>query len=158
MSCHVVLIGEGDLAEEVRQALDDEGADVYRLKAPGEREMRHALDVDGIDRVVVVSRDDAVALRMALMVRSMDEALPLLVTIFDPTMAGQVKDAIEHCEVTSMADIVAPALAGPCLGDDLDAVRESDPPVGLRGDEEVPIHVPERRRLAALARAVLTPY
>ena len=46
---HVVLIGEGDLAEEVRRALDDEGEDVYRLKAPGELEMRRALEVDGID-------------------------------------------------------------------------------------------------------------
>ena len=67
---HVVLIGEGDLAEEVRRALDDEGEDVYRLKAPGELEMRRALEVDGIDRVLIVFRDDAVALRMALMVRS----------------------------------------------------------------------------------------
>ena len=30
---HILLIGEGDLAEEVRRALDDEGEDVYRLKA-----------------------------------------------------------------------------------------------------------------------------
>ena len=59
MGCHVVLIGEGDLAEEVRQALEAADAEVHRLKAPGEREMGHALEVDGIDRVVVVSRDDA---------------------------------------------------------------------------------------------------
>ena len=144
---HIVLIGEGDLAEEVRRALDDEGADVYRLKSPGEREMKHALEVDGIDRIMVVSRDDAVVLRMALMVRSMDDELPMLVTIFDPTIAGQVTEAIEHCEVTSMADIVAPSLAGPCLGDDLDEVHEGEP-----------VEVPKRRRFAALARAILTPY
>ncbi|HEX2411555.1 MAG TPA: NAD-binding protein [Solirubrobacteraceae bacterium] len=120
---------------------------MYRLKSPGEREMKHALEVDGIDVVVVVSRDDAVALRMALMVRSMDEELPLLVTIFDPTIAGQVEEAIEHCTVTSMADIVAPSLAGPCLGDDLEEVHEGDP-----------VEVPKRRRVAALARAILTPY
>ena len=162
MGCHVVLIGEGDLAEEVRQALDVAGADVYRLKAPGEREVRQALEVDGIDRVVVVSRDDAAALRMALIVRNLDAELPLLVTIFDPTMAAQVEESIEHCEVTSMADIVAPSLAGPCLGDDLAAVREGDPPRGIRetddGVEEVPLDVPGKRRTAALARAILTPY
>jgi hypothetical protein len=144
---HILLIGEGDLAEEVRRALDDEGEDVYRLKAPGELEMKRALEVDVIDRVMIVFRSDPVALRMALMVRSMDDELPMLVTIFDPTIAGQVKDAIEHCEVTSMADIVAPSLAGPCLGDDLEEVREGDP-----------VDVPKRRRLAALARAILTPY
>jgi len=162
VGCHVVLIGEGDLAEEVRQALDVAGADVYRLKAPGEREVRQALEVDGIDRVVIVSRDDAAALRIALMVRNLDAELPLLVTIFDPTMAAQVEESIEHCEVTSMADIVAPSLAGPCLGDDLAAVREGDPPRGVRetddGVEEVPLDVPGQRRAAALARAILTPY
>ena len=159
----VLLIGEGDLAEEVRQALDAAGAEVYRMKAPEEREVRHALEGDGIERVVVVSRDDAVVLRVALMVRHVDEDVPMLVTIFDPTMAGQVERDIDRCEVTSMADIVAPSLAGPCLGDDLIAVREdADPPVGVResddGVEEVPIEVPDRRRAAALARAVFTPY
>ncbi len=159
----VLLIGEGDLAEETRQALDAVGADVYRVKAPEEREVRHALEDGGIDRVVVVSRQDAVVLRTALMVRDVDETVPMLVTIFDPTMAKQVEEQIEHCEVTSMADIVAPSLAGPCLREDLVAVREdADPPVGIRetddGVEPVPLDVPRRRRFRALARAVLTPY
>jgi Trk K+ transport system NAD-binding subunit len=156
----VLLIGEGDLAEETRQALDAAGADVYRMKAPEEREVRHALEGDGIDRVVVVSREDAFVLRIALMVRHVDADVPMLVTIFDPTMAGQVDRDLEHCEVTSMADIVAPSLAGPCLGDDLVAVREDrDPPTGVReSGDEVPIEVPDRRRASALAAAVFAPY
>jgi Trk K+ transport system NAD-binding subunit len=156
----VLLIGEGDLAEETRQALDAAGADVYRMKAPEEREVRHALEGDGIDRVVVVSREDAFVLRIALMVRHVDPGVPMLVTIFDPTMAGQVDRELEHCEVTSMADVVAPSLAGPCLGDDLVAVRDDrDPPVGLlETGEEVPIEVPDRRRASALASAVFAPY
>jgi len=156
-----VLIGEGDLAEEVRQALEAADAEVFRLKAPGEREMAHALEVDGIDRVVVVSRDDAAALRTALMVRNLDDEVPMLVTIFDPTMAAEVERSIAHCEVTSMADIVAPSLAGPCLGD-LAAIREGDPPRGIRetddGIEEVPLELPSPRRASSLARALLTPY
>jgi Trk K+ transport system NAD-binding subunit len=156
----VLLIGEGDLAEETRQALDAAGADVYRMKAPEEREVRHALEGDGIDRVAIVSRDDAFVLRVALMVRHVDPDVPMLVTIFDPTMAGQVDRDLENCEVTSMADIVAPSLAGPCLGDDLIAVREDrDPPLGVvESGEEVPIEVPDRRRLSSLAAAVFTPY
>ncbi len=159
----VLLIGEGDLAEEVRQALDAAGAEVYRMKAPEEREVRHALDGDGIDRVLIISRDDAVALRVALMVRHVDADVPMLVTIFDPTMARQVARDVEHCEITSMADIVAPSLAGPCLGDDLIAIREdADPPVGVRetddGVEEVPIEVPDRRRLSSLAQALFMPF
>jgi hypothetical protein len=159
----ILLIGEGDLAEEVRQALDAAGADVHRLKGAGEREVRHALEGGDVDRVVVVSRDDAVVLRVALMVRNVDNDVPMLVTIFDPTMAGQVAEGIEHCEVTSMADIVAPSLAGPCLNDELLAVREdADPPVGIReagdGVREVPIEVPDRKHAAALVSAVLMPY
>ena len=159
----VLLIGEGDLAEETRQALDAAGAEVHRLKGAAEREVRHALEGSGIDRVVVVSRDDAAVLRAALMVRYVDGDVPMLVTIFDPTMAGQVATEIEHCEVTSMADIVGPSLAGPCLGEDLVAIREdADPPVGIKeagdGVEEVPIEVPDRRRAAALVSAILMPY
>jgi siroheme synthase (precorrin-2 oxidase/ferrochelatase) len=159
----VLLIGEGDLAEETRQALAAAGADVCRVKAPAEREVRHALENADVDRVVVVSRDDAAALRGALMVRFVDADVPLLVTIFDPTMAEQVREAIAHCTITSMAEIVAPSLAGPCLGDDLVAVREDrDPPVGIRetddGVDEVPLDVPKRRRFRALARALAKPY
>ena len=139
------------------QALDAAGADVYRMKAPEEREVRHALEGDGIDRVVVVSRDDAVVLRTPLMVRNVDADVPMLVTIFDPTMAGAGRRDLEHCEVTSMADIVAPVAGRSVPGDDLTAVREdADPPVGLRetddGVEEAPIEVPRQRRAAALAR------
>ena len=159
----VLLIGEGDLAEETRQALDAVGADVYRVKAPEEREVRHALEDGGIDRVVVVSRQDAVVLRTALMVRDVDATVPMLVTIFDPTMAGQVDRDLEHCDVTSMADIVAPSLAGPCLGEELTAIREdADPPVGIReteeGVQETPIEVPGQRRVAALLSAIFAPY
>ena len=158
-----LLIGEGDLAEETREALDAAGAEVYRLKSPEEREVRRVLEDGGIERVVVVSRADAIVLRVALMVRHVDPDVPMLVTIFDPTMAGHVERDVEHCEVTSMADIVAPSLAGPCLADDLIAVRDdADPPVGIReagdGVEEVPIEVPDRRRAAALGRALFTPY
>jgi Trk K+ transport system NAD-binding subunit len=159
----VLLIGEGDLAEETRRALDAAGAEVYRMKGPEEREVRHALEDDGIERVVIVSRDDAMVLRFALMVRWVEPDLPMLVTIFDKTMARQIEAEVEHCEVTSMADIVAPSLAGPCLGEHLIAVREdADPPVGIRetddGVDEVPIAVPDRHRAAALARALFTPY
>jgi TrkA-N domain len=159
----ILLIGDDDLTEETRDALDAAGAEVFRLKAPIERDVRRSFEAAEIDRVVVVARADAFVLRMALMVRFVDAEMPMLVTIFDPTMAEQVREEIEHVEVTSMAEIVAPTLAGPCLGDDLIAVREdADPPVGLREAdgriEEVPIEVPPRRRAAALARAIVTPY
>jgi Trk K+ transport system NAD-binding subunit len=159
----VVLIGEGDLSEETRGALDALGAEVHRLKAPQEREVRAALEDGDVDRVLVVGPDDAVVLRFALMVRFVDREVPLLVTLFDETMARQLTQAVPGIDVTSMADIVAPSLAGPCLGEDLAAVdADGDPPVGLRAGpediERVPITVPRRRRVRALASALLMPY
>jgi voltage-gated potassium channel Kch len=113
--------------------------------------------------VLVVSTHDATALRVALMVRFADAGVPMLATIFDPTMAREVSESIEHCVVTSMADIVAPSLAGPCLDDDLVAVRDDvEPPVGVResdhGVEEVPLRLPKQRRTLALVQSVARPY
>ena len=74
----------------------------------------------------VATRDDAFPLRMALLVRHLDADVPLLVTIFDPGIAEQIADTIPNCTVTSLADIVAPTLAGPCIDPDLVAVRRKD--------------------------------
>jgi hypothetical protein len=159
----VLLIGGGDLADETHAALEAVGAEVERMETPEEDEVRGVLEARSPDTVAVVSRQDAVALRVALMVRYVDDDVPLLVTIFDPTMADQVREAIAHCTVTSMAEIVAPSIAGPCLGEDLIAVREdADPPAGLRetgdGVEEVPLQVRAPNGLWAFARAVINPY
>jgi hypothetical protein len=158
---HVLLIGKGDLADETGEALEAAGAEVRHLAEPDEDAVGEALEAD-VERVAVVSRTDAVALRMALMVRSLDERVPLIVTIFEPSVAEQVRDAIAPVTVTSMADIVAPSIAGPCLDEDLVALREADPPVGIRetedGVDEGPLEPPARDRLRALVHAVVRPY
>jgi voltage-gated potassium channel Kch len=97
------------------------------------------------------------------MVRDADPDVELLITYFDPTTAEELCERIEHCTIVSMADIVAPTLAGPCLDESLGAVRlEDGRPIGLRTDgddvDEVPVDVPDRRRARALLSALLTPY
>ena len=82
----VVLIGDGDLSDETARALEAAGAEVSRRREPGEADVREALE-PGVDSVAVGERDDAVVLRMALMVRAVSDEIPLLLTIFDPTMA-----------------------------------------------------------------------
>jgi Trk K+ transport system NAD-binding subunit len=156
-----MLLGPGDLAEEVRQALDALDAVVVRLLEPTDREVQHAVD-RGIDRVAIVGGEDAFVVRMTLMVRSAAPDVPILATAFDRTTAEQLS-GLGETEVTSLADIVAASLAGPCLGDDLEAVRVTDDgPVGLKttgdGVEEVPVEVPPRRQLRAALRALLRPY
>ncbi|HEV2059145.1 MAG TPA: NAD-binding protein [Solirubrobacteraceae bacterium] len=159
----VVLIGDGDLANETAQALEAANARVIRLCRPDEDEVRDVLEGEGVDSVAVVEREDAIVLRFALMVRVVSEDVPLLLTIFDPTMAGQVAEVVPNTRLTSLADIVAPSLAGPCIDERFTAVSmNGGKPVGLveRDDDvsEVPIRSPRPRRVEALARALFTPY
>jgi voltage-gated potassium channel Kch len=158
----VLLLGEGDLAEETAEALRAAGSDVERLQDPSHEELRDALDA-GAAAVMVVSREDAWPLRVALLARHLDPDVPIIATIFDPETARELDEVIGKCTITSLADIVAPTLAGPCLGHDLAAVLdEDDRPVGLRcseGDVEVAT-LPEvrARRARATASALIKPF
>ena len=164
MASPILLIGDGDLADEVRAALDELGADVVRLVEPAQREVAAVFERDTPSKAVVVSSDDAYALRMALMVRDADDDVELLVTYFDTATAAQLTSRIEHLTITSLADIVAPVLAGPAIDEDLGAVRLGDDgrPIGVTvdGDEvtEKPLQLPRRQRGRALLRALLKPY
>ena len=141
----ILVLGEGRLIDVVRRVLDDAAADVIHLRAPNDREIRRALTPD-IDAVVVISRDDRVSLRLALVVEGVRPGVRLIVTIYNRDLAAQVRRAVRNVRVMSMADIVAPALAGPCLGEDLVAVSRS--PRARRGAARR-----ARRRRRAGARA-----
>ncbi|MGI8779525.1 MAG: NAD-binding protein [Solirubrobacteraceae bacterium] len=157
----ILLLGAGDLTEETCAALRASGADVERLEDPQAGELRDALAA-GADAVAVVSRDDAWPLRAALLVRHLDAEVPIVATIFDPATGRELEDLIGNCAITSLADIVAPSLAGPCLGDDLAAVVDGERPSGVRcngGEAQVaPLPEVRVRRARALATAVLRPF
>jgi Trk K+ transport system NAD-binding subunit len=154
----VLLLGAGDLTDETAEALAAAGADVTRLDDPAAEELRAALE-RGADAVAVVSRDDAWPLRAALLVRHLDGEVPIVATIFDPAAGRELEQEIGNCTITSLADIVAPTLAGPCLDDDLAAVLDGE---GLRcagGEmESVPLPEVRARRVRALATALLRPF
>jgi Trk K+ transport system NAD-binding subunit len=159
----VVLIGEGDLNDEVATALESDEARVERLLQPDVDEVRKAVEGDDVDSVCVVAREDPFVLRMALIVRSVSKEMPLVLTIFDQTMAEQVARHVPNTRVTSLADIVAPSLAGPCIEEHATAVSvEGDDPVLLveKDDEltEKPVPQLKARRIEALSRALFTPY
>lgn len=160
----VLLIGDGDLAEETARALEASHARVIRLHEPEEQDVRAALEDEDIDHVAIVALTDAIVLRMALMVRSVSDEVPLLLTIFDPNMVEQVSKMVPRTELTSLANIVAPSLAGPCVDERYAAVAlESGRPVGLVEDDdggvvEEPIPLFRPRRIEGFARALFTPY
>ena len=135
----IVVIGEGRLVGVVRRALGDVDARVVALRAPNDREIRRALGA-GVDAVVVVSRDDRVALRCALVVEGVLPGVRLVVTIYDRDLGEQLRRAVRNARVMSMADIVAPALAGPCLDEHLIAVSRSDEgPRAVRASADGPV-------------------
>ena len=163
MAAHrVLLLGAGDLTDETAEALTAADADVRRIEEPDVESLRAALE-DGADAVAVVSRDDAWPLRAALLVRHLDADVPIVATIFDPVAGRELEQELGNCTITSLADIVAPTLAGPCLDDDLAAVLDGDDgPIGVRcadGDVEVvPLPAVRARRARSLATAVLQPF
>jgi Trk K+ transport system NAD-binding subunit len=155
----IVVIGQGRLIDVVRRALDDAGAHVIYLGAPNDRAIRRALTPD-VDAVVVVSRDDRVSLRLALVVEGVRPGVRLIVTMFDRDRGDQLRRAVRNVRVMSMADIVAPALAGPCVDQGLIAVsRSAAGPRGVRAGPDGPVlcALPSRGgRLAGLVRANAT--
>jgi voltage-gated potassium channel Kch len=157
----VLLLGAGDLTDETAAALEAAGADVTRLTDPAADEVRDALE-DRADAVAVVSRDDAWPLRAALLVRHLDADVPIVATIFDPAAGRELEQEIGNITITSLADIVAPTLAGPCLDDDLAAVLPGDPPVALRCRDgkvdEGALPEVRARRVRALTTAILKPF
>lgn len=110
----MVLIGEGPLAEDVERTLIALGAPVRHLRRPGDRELRRALEQEPAV-ALVISRDDIAALHAALLIQYLRPGIRLIVTIFDRTVAGQVRRAIPTSHVLSMADASVGAVLGPCV-------------------------------------------
>jgi len=134
----VVLIGDGDLPRAVELALIRAGARVRRLRRPNDREIARAVGRDvEVDVAIVVSRDDIEVLRLALVVHHARPGLQLIVTIFNRTVADQLRRVVPGCQVTSMADAVATTLAGPCIATDLVSLAKS--PAGLVGVRETAV-------------------
>jgi voltage-gated potassium channel Kch len=161
----VLLIGQGGLPDATERALEAGGAEVRRLSEPSDEEIRAALD-EPVDRVVVVSRFDHLSLRLALVVAHIRPDLPALVTIFDRGVAEHLRRRANNVHILSMADVVAPAFAGPCLDEGLLSVMRGPAGVGgVRAFDGEPQGIaptwstPGRgRRLLASMEALVRPF
>ena len=150
-SDHILVIGRGPLAAGVARALDAAGATAQRLRVPVDRELRRALD-RGAQAVVVVDRDDIAALRTALLVEHLRPGIHLTVTIFDRTVAEQVRRTIPNIDVLSAADAAMGAVLGPCVDADLvalhrrtgDAVRVREGRLEIVDLADLPIAITSR--------------
>ncbi len=141
-SRHLLLSGGHEVTDVTQRVLEAAGAEVRHLRSPNDREIRRALEAE-VDSVVVVSEDDHVSLRLALVVAGIRPGVPLIVTVYDRDVAAQLERAVSNVRVMSMSDIVAPSLAGPCLGDRLVSVaRMPDGFAGVKSGDDGPRLVP----------------
>jgi Trk K+ transport system NAD-binding subunit len=111
----LLLLGHGELARAVLDEAERRGAHVRALRSYTDRELRRELAV--ADAVAVISRDDAEALRSALLVEHMRPGVRLVASVFDRTVAEQLRAAVPNCRVLSLADAVKGELVDACLGD-----------------------------------------
>ncbi|WP_216589129.1 potassium channel family protein [Streptomyces brasiliscabiei] len=120
-----VVIGETNLARRVCASLREGTHPVRHLTGPGDDELRTAMTPPP-DAVAVLLHDDVAALRYALAVAHMADRVPITVTVFDRTVADELRRLLPQCHVTSPADLAAPTLAGPCVDGSLVALRRRD--------------------------------
>jgi len=138
----ILLIGQGPLVEVARRVLDDAGVEVVQLAEPADSEIREAVTAR-VDAVMVISRDDRAALRLALVVEHLLPGVRLIVTIYNRDLGAELRRAVPNVRVMSMAEIVAPSLAAACLGDDLVTVLRGEHGwVGVRRGADGPVTTP----------------
>jgi len=110
----LVLSDGGALVNATVKKLRADGIEPLVLRDPNDKAIQRALETP-VERVAVVARDDIVALRLALVVEHFRPGIELVVTVFDRTIAGELQRSVPRCRVVSLADIVAPSLAEPCI-------------------------------------------
>jgi len=98
----VLVIGNDELTSVTARALRDAGARVENLRDPTDPAIRTALGHE-VDTVVVISRDDHVSLRSALVVEGVKPGVPLVVTVYDRDVATKLESAVRNVRVVSMA-------------------------------------------------------
>ncbi|NUS54474.1 MAG: NAD-binding protein [Streptomycetaceae bacterium] len=125
-----VVIGETNLARRVCASAKARRHTVHHLSEPRDSELRAALR-DTPDGVAILLHDDVAALRYALAVAHISPQAAITVTVFDRTVADELRRLLPQCDVTSPADLAAPALAGPCI-DPANAAVHHESALGTR--------------------------
>lgn len=75
--------------------------------------------------VVVATRDDALALRLALLVADRRPDLRLVVTIFDKAVAAELRAGGLRATIVRPAGILGATIAGPCANPEVDVLRRT---------------------------------
>ena len=133
----IVVAGDGALVTAVGERVREAGRDAVVLRRPSDRALARAIE-PGVDSIVVASRNDIQALRLALLAEHLCPGVRLVVTIFDRTVASQLVRVVPNCTVTSLGEAAAPAFVGPCVDTGLLALAGTDPRRGIANGDGAP--------------------
>ena len=140
---YFVVIG-ADMARRVCGSLQSTGHRVCHLGRPTDEELRAALDGE-VAGVAILLDDDVESLRYALTTEHIRPNVPLVVTVFDRTVAEQLSRVVPNCRVTSPAEVAAPVLLAACLQPDLLALIPAHSRPGPDSDSDpAPCHLGAR--------------
>jgi voltage-gated potassium channel Kch len=110
-----VLGDAGGLAEALLLRLEQIGIAAEHASAAGDDEMSATLTRDRWGAVVVVTRDDVLALRLSLLSAHLRPDLPVWTTLFDATVTRELHHAVPGVNVVSPTALVATELAKECV-------------------------------------------
>jgi hypothetical protein len=115
LSAKVLVFGEpGALGETLVRRLSAAGVSTQLSDPPTDADAKTVLEQGGWTAAAIVTRDDALALRLTLLCAHLQPALPLWATIFDRTIVHQLRAAVPAVRLLSPSEMAATALADAC--------------------------------------------
>lgn len=131
MSAHVLILGDaGGFGEALALRLRQMGAEATLEVSGSDNLVSERLAERHWTAVVVLTHDDALALRLTLLGAQLRPDLPLWVSLFDRTIVHQLHEIAPSVNVLPTAEMVARELADQC--EQLGARRHSSSGAGVR--------------------------
>ncbi len=116
MPAEVLVLGEtGPLGEALVRRLSAAGVSAQLTNPPTDADAKDVLERGGWTAAAIISRDDALALRLTLLCAHLRPELPLWATIFDRTIVHQLRAAVPAVRLLSPSELAAGELADACL-------------------------------------------
>jgi len=110
----LVLSPPGGLGEALARRLGELGVFAQLMTPPSDRELGEILR-QGFQAVAVVTHDDVLALRLALLCARVRRDLSVWVTLFDRSVAHQLQAIVPTVRIVPTAELAAGGLADLCL-------------------------------------------
>ncbi len=111
------MLGDADkLADALVVRLQQRSISAERSRPASDLETSATLRRDSWRAVVVLTRDDILALRLSLLSAHLRPGLPVWTTMFDATITRELRHTVPAVNVVSPAELVAGELARQCVG------------------------------------------